>query len=326
MDTHFLNQSELIQYNTTSIERRSYSSMEEIILKDQNELVNWLNTYGLHFNAEIHKVIIQNQWDDFLIKLLMVDDHPNKVIQLEGLLFVSVNVLVGDGHNLDTDQMIFIIGQNFLWSIQEKDGDYFDWIRDRLANNIGIVRRKKSDYLLFLLLESVLDNYMEVFEKYTDTFLEDLSISTIKLTPEFTAMIEGRKQNLFRFKRASTSLRETISKLEKVDMAGFKGKYFIELKEQTNHLLTDIEFELQEQESLLNLIFSYQGHRLNEVMKTLTIFSVIFIPLTFLAGIYGMNFVNIPELQSPYGYFILLGVMLIVALICIGYFKKKKWF
>ena len=111
-----------------------------------------------------------------------------------------------------------------------------------------------------------------------------------------------------------------------MEIFGRKKKYYGELKEQINHLISDIDFELQELESKINLVFSLQGHRLNEVMKTLTIFSVIFIPLTFLAGIYGMNFENIPELHTPYGYFVLLGVMVLVTLGCVWYFKRKKWF
>ena len=122
------------------------------------------------------------------------------------------------------------------------------------------------------------------------------------------------------------SLKDTITKLEKMEIDGFEVKYFSELKEQTTNLISNIDFELQELESKINLIFSIQGHRLNEVMKTLTIFSVIFIPLTFLAGIYGMNFENIPELKFKYSYFILLAAMVIITLISVWYFKRKKWF
>ena len=122
------------------------------------------------------------------------------------------------------------------------------------------------------------------------------------------------------------SLKDTVVKLEKMEIEGFNVKYFSERKEQTNNLISNIDFELQELESKINLIFSIQGHRLNEVMKTLTILSVIFIPLTFLAGIYGMNFENIPELKYEYSYFILLGIMVLITLVSVWYFKRKKWF
>ena len=129
---------------------------------------------------------------------------------------------------------------------------------------------------------------------------------TIKPIPEFTSLVENRKQELFNFKKATLSLPDTIVRLEKVEIDGFETKYFSELKEQTNNWSSNIDFELQALESKINLIFSMQDHRLREVMKILTILSVIFIPLTFLAGIYGTYFENIPELAFKYGLFVLL--------------------
>ncbi len=120
------------------------------------------------------------------------------------------------------------------------------------------------------------------------------------------------------------SLREVVMKLENIEIKVFNNKYFNELKEQINNLITNIDFELQELESKIKLIFSIQGHLLNEVRKTLTILSEVFIPLTFLAGIYGMNFENIPELKYQNWYFILLGIMFVIALENIWYFKRKN--
>jgi magnesium transporter len=129
---------------------------------------------------------------------------------------------------------------------------------------------------------------------------------------------------LLNFKKATLSLREVVMKLENIEIKVFNNKYFDELKEQINNLITNIDFELQELESKIKLIFSIQGHLLNEVRKTLTILSEVFIPLTFLAGIYGMNFENIPELKYQNWYFILLGIMFVIALENIWYFKRKN--
>ena len=189
-----------------------------------------------------------------------------------------------------------------------------------------MLEKKKTDYLLFLILESIVDNYQETYLKNAELSADKLSSTQIKPTPEFTSLVEKRKQELFNFKKATLSLRDTIIKLEKIEIVSFDTKYFSELKEQTNNLVSNIDFELQELESKINLIFSIQGHRLNEVMKTLTILSVVFIPLTFLAGIYGMNFEHIPELKYQYGYFVLLGVMVLVTFGAVWYFKRKNWF
>ena len=183
-----------------------------------------------------------------------------------------------------------------------------------------------NDYTRLQAIESIIDNYQDTYLENAELSSDKLSATSIKPTPEFTAAVEKRKQELFNFKKATLSLRDTIIKLEKIEIKDFDIKYYSELKEQTNNLISSIDFELQELESKINLIFSIQGHRLNEVMKTLTILSVIFIPLTFLAGIYGMNFENIPELKFKYGYFILLGVMILVTFGAVWYFKRKKWF
>lgn len=326
MENDFLNNTNSISYSKQNYEKTDFNDISEINFLEKKDTIQWLNTYGIEYQEEFKKVIHQNDLDDFLIKLLDDFDHPNKVILLENLLFVTTRVLITESQKLDSEQMIFIVSSEFLWSIQEEKGDYFDWIRERLEGNKGIVRKKKADYLLYLILESIIDNYQDTYQENAELSSDRLNSENIKPTPEFTSLVEKRKQELFNFKKATISLKDTIVKLEKMEISGFNVKYFSELKEQTNNLISNIDFELQELESKINLIFSIQGHRLNEVMKTLTILSVIFIPLTFLAGIYGMNFENIPELKYKYGYFILLGVMVLVTIGAVWYFKRKKWF
>ena len=326
MENEFLDNTSIINYSKNSYDKTNFSSISEIKLKENPETTKWINTYGIVYQEAYRKIIYQNKLDDFLVKLLSDKEHPNKVILLDNLLFVTTRVLITGSHKFDSEQMIFIVSPDFLWSIQEKPGDYFNWIRERLEGNKGIVRKKKADYLLFLLLESIVDNYQETYQENAELSADKLNSTDIKPTPEFTSLVEKRKQELFNFKKATMGLKDTVVKLEKLEIDGFDVKYFSELKEQTSNLISNIDFELQELESKINLIFSIQGHRLNEVMKTLTILSVVFIPLTFLAGIYGMNFENIPELKFKYGYFILLGIMVLVTIISIWYFKRKKWF
>ena len=322
----FLNETSIVKYSAENFEKEGFKSIDTIILEGTESNIRWLNTYGINYQTEFNQVIQNNKLDDFLVRLLREEEHQNKVILLDNLFFVGIRVLKTDNFEIDSEQMIFICSTNYIWSIQEKHGDYFDWIRERLEANKGIARKKKADYLLFLILESIVDNYQKTYQKLADKSSEKLAASKVSPTPEFTEMVEARKQELFSLKKASTSLRDIIIKMEKVEIKDFKFKYFSELKEQVNNLIQDIDFELQELESKINLIFSIQGHRLNEVMKTLTIFSVIFIPLTFLAGIYGMNFVNMPELETKYGYYILLSIMAMITVFSVWYFSRKKWF
>lgn len=326
MKKTFLENTKLIQYNHTDYEVSNYEKIEDIIFTQKDDSIRWINTYGMEFQDELKAVITQNNLDDFLLKLIKDDEQSNKVIELEDMFFVSIRVLKTENDLLDSEQMFFIVSSTFIWSIQEKKGDYFGWIRERLRENKGIIRKKGADYLLFFLIESIIDNYYLTHQNYIEMFSDKVDATNIKPTPEFTNLIEKQRRNMVKFKKAANSLRTTVIRLEKLKYKDIKSKYFAELKEQTNDLIADIDFELHTLESNLNLVFSIQGHRLNEVMKTLTIFSVIFIPLTFLAGIYGMNFKNIPELETQYGYFVLLGVMFIITVAIIIYFKMRKWF
>ena len=326
MKKDFFKSTSLIEYSKENYHSNPIASIDEIDFGTENKNIRWLNTYGTHHKSEFKAIVTKSLLDDFLLKLIAEEKHPNKVLELDNALFVTIKVLKTETKNFQTEQMFFVLTPHILWSIQEEKGDYFEWIRERIRENKGIVRNKKTDYLLFLILESIIDNYEDAYDKISSS-METLNQGTdVKPTPEFTQNIEKEKNILITFKKAATSLRDIITKLEKVEQQKINKKFYSELSTQIHNLLNSIDFDLQEMESKINLIFSIQGHRLNEVMKTLTIFSVIFIPLTFLAGIYGMNFEYIPELKHHNGYFVLLGVMVIVTLGSVYYFRKKKWF
>lgn len=329
MDTtqreRFLKRTSLIKYTKSSHETQTFTDLSQLAINENNDGIKWLNTYGDNFFEEFTFVIEHNNLDNFLSKLFK-QKHTNKVIELDNVLFISVNILKTDKPPLYSEQMMFIIRNDLLWSIQQKKGDYFETIRERLLHNKGIVREKKTDYLLFSIIEAIIENYQTTFQRLADINDELFKMSKIEPTPEYINLVEERRQELFKLKKVVKSLRDTITKLEKITVIPINFKYFNELKEQSNNLLLDIDFELQELDSKINIIFNIQGQRLNEVMKTLTIFSVIFIPLTFLAGIYGMNFSYMPELAFKGGYFILLTVMLLITILIIWYFKRKKWF
>ncbi len=326
METEFEKNTWVINYSPEGYYNRKFTLAEDTKLSKGDNSITWVNTYGLECMEEFRTMVVNNELDDFLLRLLLNQKMGNKVIELEEQLFVAARIVKTEHHNLESEQMFFIVAKDFVWCIQEKWGDHFDWIRNRIFENKGIIRKKKADYLLFFILETLISNYKE---KYEELVLMNNTLDAIikqEPTPEFMFEVEQKKSMINEFKRASHGLRDIVVKLERVKVKGFHNKYFSELREQIGGLINDIDSDILELESQINLFFSVQGHRLNEVMKTLTIFSVIFIPLTFLAGIYGMNFENIPELKWPYGYFILLGLMLVVTVISVIIFKRKKWF
>ena len=326
MSERFLQNTTLIAYSSSRVSKLPCDDITKLNFETQGDEVFWLNTYGLSELDEMRQIVIQNQFDDFLIKLLQDDDHANKVIELDNVLFIALKVLRTDDKNLDNEQLIFVVSSNMLWSLQESIGDHFQWIRDRLIQGKGQVRSKRVDYLIFLLIESLIANYEETFEKLLNADSDSIKVTNINPTPYFTEKVEEQKRRMLNFKKATLSLRNTIVKLETINIIAMESKYFIELKEQANNLIDEIDFELFELDSKINLIFSIQGHRLNEIMRTLTLVSVVFIPLTFLVGVYGMNFEYIPELKWHYGYFILLSLMVTITVSIIMYFKNKKWF
>ncbi len=326
MSGKFLENTTLIAYSSSLVSNTPCDDLVKLSFESHSDEVFWLNTYGLSELDAIKQVVIQNQFDDFLLKLLQDKEHANKVLELDNVLFVALKVLKTEDKNLNSEQIIFIVSSNMLWSLQENRGGHFQWIRDRLIQGRGQVRSKKVDYLMFLLIESLITNYEETFEKLLNSDSDSIKVSNINPTPYFTEKVEAQKRRMLNFKKATLSLRNTIVKLETINIITIDVKYFTELKEQANNLIGEIDFELFELDSKTNLIFSIQGHRLNEIMRTLTLVTAVFIPLTFLAGIYGMNFEYMPELKWHYGYFVLLGLMVTVTVIIVLYFKNKKWF
>ncbi|MEZ5007600.1 MAG: magnesium and cobalt transport protein CorA [Chitinophagales bacterium] len=317
----------LIEYNEESYERKTFTKLEDIKISDLTAKVEWLNIYGFQFPNAIKRIIYQNKLDEFLFNLATEEDHRNKVIELQNSFFLSIkSVHFEDKYTLESEQLMFIVSPTYIWSIQEKSGDHFEHIRTRLRENKGIARKKGADYLLYLMIDAMIENYYGAYEKLIERTQNINLLEEVRSDPEYAAVVENNKKSFFLLKKAIGSLREAINQVENVELENFNNKYFTELKEQCSFMMDDIDFNLQQLESSINLIFTIQSHRLNEVMRTLTVLSVIFIPLTFLAGIYGMNFKYIPELNYHYGYFVLLGIMLIVALMTIYYFKRKNWF
>jgi magnesium transporter len=316
---------QLFKYNSSVVEE-SCVPLNEVKMFDPSFEVNWYNQNGAIGIEELTTIISQNGYDEFLRVLFTEEEQRNKVIDLENSLYLSINVLVHVEDTIEYDMIRIYYQAGLVWTVQEKPGDYFDGIRGFLRENKGIVRRKKADYLLFKLLEAIVDNYWSAYERFSNQIDSLSDMQNMKADPHFVMELENRRNKLVSIRAAVIKLRDTLNQIAKWENEHFEHHYFELLREQSNDLVEEVNGDLQMQESNLNLVFNLQNHRLNEIMKTLTIFSVVFIPLSFIAGLYGMNFVNIPETQQPNGYFIVLGVMLTVAVLIYIYFKRKKWF
>ena len=251
--------------------------------------------------------------------------------ELDNCLFFSVkSILPTSEFEMDIEHISFIIGQGFLFSFQEKKGDHFEHVRVRIRENNGIIRQKGPDLLLFLLVEGILDNYFTTVEQLDETLKETANpLKTSGTDPSIINRIEEYKRKLQQIRKNIVALKEALHSIEKTSpniIHPDQQKYFYDLKNSCLYLAEEIESMELRLDSAENLFFSMQGHRMNQVMTTLTIMAAIFIPLTFLAGIYGMNFTNMPELNWEFGYYMVLGIMVLVGVALLVVFKKRKWF
>ncbi len=224
-----------------------------------------------------------------------------------------------------------VVGKNYLTTFQESESDVFDSVRDRIENSKGRIRTKSADYLMFALLDAVVDNYFSVIEVLSDKIeqLEDLLFEGKDGTSnDITQDIQDLKKEILRIRRATLPLREVINRLEKSGSTIIEQQTLNYIQDLYDHIIQVNESVEVYREMIWGLMDMYMttiSNRMNEVMKVLTIMASIFIPLTFMAGIYGMNFDNIPELHMKNGYFYLLGAMGLVFIAMIWYFKRKKW-
>ncbi|HET8885866.1 MAG TPA: magnesium/cobalt transporter CorA, partial [Salinimicrobium sp.] len=215
-------------------------------------------------------------------------------------------------------------------TFQEAGGDVFDDVRNRLSNAKGKIRTRGADYLVFALLDAIVDNYFVVMEEMSDK-IENLEERLFRAQPndDITFEIQEIKRTMLRIRRAVYPLREVVSRLEKMESELVQEQTVNYLRDLYDHVIQvseNIDIYREMSWGLMDMYMTTISNRMNEVMKVLTIIATIFIPLTFIAGIYGMNFEYMPELQWEGSYFVLWGIMILIFVGMVVYFKRKKWF
>jgi len=321
---------EAFDYNKDFIEEKVLKDVKEAFSYEDEDTVTWININGLNHIEQIEKLGQHYQFHPLIIEDISSTAQRPKVDEYEKYLFIVLKMLYFDkNQNLKIEHISFVLGTNYVLSFQESEGDVFDPIRERLRAAKGRVRTLGADYLLYILMDAIVDNYFNLIEIIGEK-IEELEDKLFDKDVEgnITGDIQNLKREILRIRRAVYPLREVVNKLEKSENDF--------MHEKTQHYLRDLyDHIIQVSESidiyremiwgLMDMYMSTISNKMNEVMKVLTIMASIFIPLTFLAGIYGMNFENIPELKFKYGYFVLLGIMVFVFFGMIYYFKKKKW-
>ena len=295
-----------------------------------SDRVFWLNINGLHDDKPIKNICSKLGIHKLVLQDILDTNQRPKLQEFDNYVQFSIkSILPHSNNHLETEQISFVLSKNYLLSFQEKKGDHFEHIRDRIRGNNGIVRERGADYLLFLLLGAILENYFETVEVIEAKTNRIASIDVNSNPHPDTIMeIERLKQELQFIKKNLEPFKTSIATIEKgmsfIDERHLK--YYFELKDHSSQLLDEIYTLIIRLESATNMFFSLQGFKMNQIMKTLTIISTIFIPLTFIGGIYGMNFDVMPEIHWPYGYFVIWAIMLLTIILMLIYFRRKKWF
>ncbi|MCR9183049.1 MAG: magnesium/cobalt transporter CorA [Flavobacteriaceae bacterium] len=314
------------------------NGVREIIPKDLDEVVHlidstketlWVNIDGIH-----DENIIESICSKLLVHKLSMEDilsvgQRPKIDEFDNYIHLVLKmVMLNSADEIEDEQISFIHHKNILISFQEKTGDVFDGVRKRIIEGKGFIRKRGSDYLLYALVDSVVDHYFLILEALGEK-IETLETELL-LNPgeSVLAKLHHLRRETLDLRRSVYPLREVISRFEKIDdtILNPDVRVFIrDLYDHTIQVIETIEVLRESASGLLDLYMNSVSNRMNEIMKVLTIMASIFIPLTFIAGVYGMNFSHMPELEYKYGYFVVWGVMVIVFLIMMIYFKRKKW-
>jgi magnesium transporter len=321
----------LTEYDENNVETCEINSVGEIDPYTDTPQVTWVNVSGLH-DTELIKQI----GEKFSIHPLVLEDILNtetrpKIEMTDKYVFIAMKMLTYNTteHEIVTEQVSFILGDTFVFSFLEKSDNIFNPIQDRITNNYGRVRKQPSDYLFYALMDVVVDQYFLVLEQIEHN-IESLDDEVITNTDRSQIeKIYNLKNKLLLTRRSIWPLREIFSRLTREESKLINKRIMPYLRDLLDHAIQVTEtIELQREltTGIMETHLSMMSFKMNEVMKVLTIIATIFIPLTFIVGIYGMNFKYMPELEWPWAYFALWGVMICVVLLMVFYFRRKKWF
>jgi magnesium transporter len=319
-----------IGYDEESFEEKERKTVDDCFPFKAKPAVTWINIDGIHQPSNIEKIGKQLKIHPLVLEDVMNTGQRPKMEDYGDYLFVVLKMLHYDEkeNETKTEQVSLVLGSNYVISLQENEGDVFDPIRERVRSNRGRIRKMGADYLAYSLIDAIVDNYFMVLEKIGEK-IEDIEDELIKNpTPEVLHTIHRLKRELIFLRKSVWPLREVISRLERWESPLIDKSIDIYLRDVYDHtiqVIDALETFRDMLSGMLDIYLSSVSNRMNEVMKVLTIIATIFIPLTLVAGIYGMNFKYMPELDWVWGYPMVYVVMLVIGAVMLFYFRRKKW-
>jgi magnesium transporter len=318
----------LIAYNEAAFIEKEFFDLSDCLNHSTEGMVRWINVDGIHKTEliegigkkfDIHPLTLEdiantNQRAKF-------EDYDNYVVAIMKMINYSEN-------EMDAEQLTIVLMDNLVISFQEKNGDAFNFIRNRIRQGKGRVRRFGADYLAYALLDAVVDCYFSILEKFGDK-IEVLEENLLENPgKEMLRQLHELKREMIYVRKAVWPMRELINNMERSETELIKPStdiYLRDLHDHTIRVIDTVETYRDLLSGMMDIYLSSVSNKMNEVMKVLTIITTIFVPVTFIAGVYGMNFDYMPELRSPWGYAGTWAVMLSIMLSLMYYFKRKKW-
>ena len=317
-----------IIYNDDFLEHKTISA-EAVHEVPTEGLTEWINITGLSDEAMMSKLGTQTGLNALVVEDIVNTEQRPKVDEYEDHIFAVFKMLYLNGDRKIVKEHVALVlkkGQVFLY--QEVEADVFGGVRERIESKSGRIRSRGADYLFFALIDALIDNYFLVLDAMEDQIDELENEVYTSPTSQTAVKIQTIRKEVITLRGWMAPVKELVNRLIESESKLISKDTRVFLRDALDHSI-EINENLQIQRemafSLMDMYMSNVSNRMNEVMKVLTIMASIFIPLTFVAGIYGMNFKNMPELQTEYGYFVVLGVMLLLFIGMLIYFKNKRW-
>ncbi len=321
----------IIDYDEAHLEEKEPKMVEESFPFKDKPTITWINIDGLHDIEIIEKIGKHFDLHPLVLEDIVNTEQRPKIEDFGDHIFVVLKMLYYDDkekNQLEAEQVSLIFGSNFVISFQERLGKIFEPLRERIRKGKGRVRKLGTDYLAYALIDSIVDNYFVILEQFGERLEDTEQELATNPTAETLQTIRVFKKEMIFLRKSIWPLREVVNSLERGESSLIQestGIYLRDVYDHTIQIIDSVESYRDMLSGMLDVYLSSISNKMNEVMKVLTIFAAIFIPLTFVAGIYGTNFTFIPEFEWQWSYFAFLFVLFLIAITMLVYFRRKKW-
>jgi len=320
----------IIDYNQDTYTETADASAVDCRSCMTADTVTWINVSGIHDAALLDEIGRAFDLHPLVMEDIMNTTQRPKMEAYDRYLYIVMKMVYEDERRKEIieEQLSIVLGDTYVISFQENGKDVFDQIRQRIKKAGGLIRKSGPDFLAYALIDAVVDGYFDVIERFEEMieFLEDKVVADP--SPENLSVIHDTKMETIMLRKSISPLREMIAFLERGESPLIRRETVVYLRDVYDHtvrLIETVETIRDMLSGMLDIYLTNVSNRMNEVMKVLTIITTIFIPLSFITGVYGMNFTHIPGLGNPVGFWVTVGLMVVIVLLMLLFFRRKHW-